>query len=131
MYVFCLDSLKQNTKIPLLHRSAEGVRGRSHACYSSPIMRMPPFPFVVLDTEATGLFPRIDKILELAIVRFEEGEKVAEYSSLYRVDREIPSHIQTLTHIRPADLEGKPLLSEEKAKIEEKSPSYGAFRFCK
>jgi len=80
---------------------------------------MPPFPFVVLDTEATGLFPRIDKILELAIVRFEEGEKVAEYSSLYRVDREIPSHIQALTHIRPADLEGKPLLSEEKGKIEE------------
>ena len=81
-------------------------------------MSAPRFPFVVLDTEATGLLQKVDRVLELAIVRYEEGEKVAEYSSLYTVDREIPPHIQMLTRIRPADLAGKPLLLEEKEKID-------------
>ncbi len=79
----------------------------------------PRFPFVVLDTEATGFFPRSDRVLELAIVRYEEGEKVAEYASLYQVHCEIPPHVQVLTRIRPADLQGKPLLLEEKGKVEE------------
>lgn len=79
---------------------------------------LPKFPFVILDTEATGLFPRIDHILELAILRFEQGEKVAEYSTLFHTDSEIPAHVQVLTRIRPADIEGKPGIREESEKIQ-------------
>jgi len=80
-------------------------------------MKFPPFPFVVLDTETTGLTPRSDRILELALVRYEAGEKVAEYESLYSVDRDIPPHVQVLTRLRSADLAGQPALEDEKGKI--------------
>jgi DNA polymerase III epsilon subunit-like protein len=69
---------------------------------------LPPFPFAVLDTETTGLTPRSDKIIELAIQRFEGGEKVAEYESLFQAGQSIPPHVQVLTRIKPSDLEGKP-----------------------
>ena len=79
---------------------------------------LPKFPFVILDTEATGLFPRIDHILELAILRFEQGEKVAEYATLFHTEAEIPAHVQVLTRIHPADLQGKPTIREESEKIQ-------------
>lgn len=78
----------------------------------------PSFPFVVLDTETTGLFPRTDHILELALVRVEGGEVVAEYNSLYSVEGEIPSHVQVLTRIRPDDLAGKQPIQFDFPKIQ-------------
>ena len=80
-------------------------------------MSLPSFPFVVLDTETTGLTSRSDKILELAIQRVEGGEKVAEYESLFDVKRDIPPHVQVLTRIRSGDLQGKPELSSEMRKF--------------
>jgi len=80
-------------------------------------MRLPPFPFVVLDTETTGFFPRSDRILELALLRYEGGEQVAEYESLYTVEREIPAHVQVITRIHPEHLREAPLLASEREKI--------------
>src|SRR3989344_7126124 len=82
-------------------------------------MPLPKFPFVVLDTETTGLTPRSDKVIELALVRFEEGEKVAEYESLFAIDMEISPVAKVLTRIKPEEIAGKPSLVSEIGKIEE------------
>ena len=81
-------------------------------------MRLPLFPFVVLDTETTGLLPHVHRVIECAVTRFENGEKVAEYDSLYRIEGEIPPHVQALTHIRPGDLAGKPAFREEAQRLQ-------------
>ena len=80
--------------------------------------KLPSFPFVVLDTETTGLLPRTDHVLELAIMRYEQGEKVAEYESLFSVKKEIPPHVQVLTRVRSSDLSGKPTVTDEKKEFE-------------
>jgi len=83
-----------------------------------PHMPLPKFPFVVLDTETTGLIPRSDKVIELAIVRFEEGEKVAEYESLFTVDTTISPVARVLTRLTAPDLQGKPTITSELPRIE-------------
>lgn len=77
-------------------------------------MPLPKFPFVVLDTETTGLIPRSDRVIELALLRFEEGEKVAEYEALYSVPTAISPVARSLTRITPEDLAGKPAFEKEK-----------------
>lgn len=81
-------------------------------------MHLPLFPFVVLDTETTGFFPRADRVLELAMLRYEHGEQVGKYSSLFAIDCDIPPHVQVITRIRPEHLKGKPSLKEEAATIQ-------------
>ena len=75
-------------------------------------MTLPPLPFIVLDTETTGLSPRVHKIVELALVRLEDGKIIDQYEQLYNSDDGIPPHVQVLTRIRPEDLQGKPTLKE-------------------
>lgn len=75
-------------------------------------MSFPPLPFIVLDTETTGLFPRIHKIIEFAFIRIENGELRDQYEQLYATDDDIPPHVQVLTRIRPDTLQGKPTLAE-------------------
>jgi DNA polymerase III epsilon subunit-like protein len=78
------------------------------------MLNLPKFKFAIIDTETTGLEARSDKILELAVVRFEDGEKVVEHESLFSVGGKIPPHVQALTRIKDADLEGKPSFDPEK-----------------
>jgi DNA polymerase III epsilon subunit-like protein len=80
-------------------------------------MAFPKFPFVVLDTETTGLTPRVHHIIEFALVRYEGGEKVAEYEALYKVQDDFPEVVQVLTRIQPSDLEGKPSIKDDAEKI--------------
>ena len=77
--------------------------------------KLPKFKFAIVDTETTGLEARGDKILELAVVRFENGEKVAEYESLFDIGREITPHVQSLTRIGNSDIEGKSAFDPKKA----------------
>ncbi|MDD5623467.1 MAG: exonuclease domain-containing protein [Candidatus Peribacteraceae bacterium] len=71
-------------------------------------MKLPSFPFVVLDTETTGFVPRANRVIEFASVRVEGGKTVEEYETLIAIPEDIPPPVQILTHIRPKMLEGKP-----------------------
>ena len=57
--------------------------------------------FVSIDLETTGLLPKEDHIIELAAVRFRDGEEAAVYHSYLNPGREIPHRITELTGITP------------------------------
>ena len=71
-------------------------------------MQFPEIPLVVLDTETTGFVPRVHHIIEYASMRIEGGKVVDEYEQLIHIDEPVPDHIDALTRISTADLEGKP-----------------------
>lgn len=81
-------------------------------------MPLPKLPFVVLDTETTGLIPRSDRVVELALQRFENGEKVAEAEFLFAVDIKMSPVARILTRLKEEDMFGKPSFADVQGKIE-------------
>jgi len=75
-------------------------------------VKLPPLSFVVLDTETTGMFPRINHVIEFASMRVEKGELVDTWEQLIAVDEEVPAIVQVLTRIKPDALKGKPRMEE-------------------
>lgn len=75
-------------------------------------MNLPTFPFVVLDTETTGVTPFANHIIEFAAVRCRDGSVEEEYEALIAVDDELPPLVQVLTRIRSEDIVGKPKMEE-------------------
>jgi len=79
-------------------------------------MRLPSLPFVVLDTETTGLVPRVHRVIEFASIEVRDGKVQTEYEQLFHhVD--VPPVVQVLTRIRTADLQSKPALAEHREDI--------------
>ncbi len=58
-----------------------------------------PDPYVLIDLETTGANPVIDRITEIAILRFEGGEPVGRLETLVNPARPIPDYIQRLIGI--------------------------------
>ena len=54
---------------------------------------------IVLDLETTGLDPRLDKIIEIGMIRFDGAKVLETYQTLINPDRPIPPAITQLTHI--------------------------------
>lgn len=52
-----------------------------------------------LDLETTGATPLRDRITEIALVRFENGQEVARWQTLVNPEQPIPAFIQQLTTI--------------------------------
>ncbi|MBN2087080.1 DEAD/DEAH box helicase [Candidatus Peregrinibacteria bacterium] len=67
-------------------------------------------PFVVLDLETSGVDPKSADIIEVAMIRYENGVEVARYDDLIKVDYKLPDIITVITGITDKDLEenGKP-----------------------
>ncbi len=65
-------------------------------------------PLAVIDVETTGLDSETDRIIEIGIIRFENGEVVDSYGQLIDPKCEVPEEVVELTGIEPEDLEGKP-----------------------
>ncbi len=55
--------------------------------------------YVVLDLETTGLDPQFDEIIEIAAVKYVNGEKVSEFTTLIKPDNKIDVYIEQLTGI--------------------------------
>ena len=82
-------------------------------------------PLAVIDVETTGLEPEEDRIIEIGIIRFEQGEVVESYGELIDPGCELPEEVTEITGIEPADLEGKPRFEELAGPIHERLQGVG------
>jgi predicted DnaQ family exonuclease/DinG family helicase len=62
-------------------------------------------PFVVLDLETSGADPKKDDIIEVAMVRYENGKEVGRFNELIRIDTPLPKIITLITHITDQELQ--------------------------
>lgn len=67
--------------------------------------------YVALDIETTGLDAERDAIIEIAAVKFRDGEILHTWSTLVNPKRRLPYKIQLLTGIKPEDLQHAPIIS--------------------
>jgi ATP-dependent DNA helicase DinG len=74
---------------------------------------------VFLDLETTGLDPRVDEVIELGALFFENGQEVRRIARLYSPSRPLPITIRRLTGIDDTMLEGKPRFGSDMAELRE------------
>ena len=74
---------------------------------------------VAIDLETTGLEPGVDEIIEVGAVKFQGREILGRFTSYVDPGRGIPSFIQQLTGITPADVEGAPSFASIAADLED------------
>lgn len=65
-------------------------------------------PFLVIDTETTGLNHQTNRVIEIAWVLFDNEKIIEERSCLCSIDSDIPTEITSLTGITNEMLKGKP-----------------------
>lgn len=59
----------------------------------------------VLDFETSGLDAGVDRVIEMAAVRFYKGEIITEFNTLVKFDGELSPKITEVTGIKQSDLE--------------------------
>ncbi len=69
---------------------------------------MLPTKLAFVDIETTGTSPTRDRIIEIGIIRVEDGKIVSTYKTLIDPGFHIPQEIINLTGITPKDLESAP-----------------------
>lgn len=72
---------------------------------------------VAFDLETTGLDPKSDAIIEIAMVRFDENGTVEEFSSLVNPGISISEEIENITGISDADVANAPGFGEIRQKV--------------
>lgn len=82
-------------------------------------------PLAVIDVETTGLDTDTDRIIEIGIIHFENGEVVDSYGQLVDPECEVPEEVVELTGIEPDDLEGKPTFAEVADEVHEQLTGVG------
>lgn len=76
-------------------------------------------PFVILDLETSGIDSKRDDIIEVAMIRYENGKEVARYDDLIKIDYKLPEIITIITGITDKDLkEGGKEKAEVLAEVE-------------
>lgn len=68
--------------------------------------------FVCVDCETTGLDPKIDRIIEVAFVKFTFNEKLEEFETLIDPETSISETSIAIHHITQSMVEGKPKIQE-------------------
>ena len=71
-------------------------------------MRTDAAPFVVFDTETTGVDARTDRVIEIGAIRMEGMTEVARFSTLLDPERLIPRRITEITGLSTASVIGAP-----------------------
>lgn len=82
-------------------------------------------PMAVIDVETTGLDSDEDRVIEIGIVHFEQGEVVETYGQLIDPQCELPQEVTDLTGIDEADLQGKPTFDEVAEEVERRLTDVG------
>ena len=77
-------------------------------------MKLPPINLLVLDTETTGFVPKIHHVIEVAVVKIENGKRSKEVDQLICLPEgaEVPPVVEALTHISTEDLQGQPAFAD-------------------
>jgi DNA polymerase-3 subunit epsilon len=76
-------------------------------------------PLVFVDLETTGTSPKHHRVIEVGIVRVEDGVVVAEYKTLVNPGTLVPAFITSLTGISTAMLVDAPAFDEVALEIQE------------
>lgn len=75
-----------------------------------------PFPmlphYVLLDLETTGATPLRDRITEIALIRYRDGQEVERWQTLVNPQCQIPEFIQALTGIDMAMVQDAPTFEQ-------------------
>ena len=77
------------------------------------------FPVVFVDIETTGGGYRTSRVLEIAVIRYENGEIVDEYTTLLDPQTYIPAFITDITGITADDIFGAPKFHEITQRLSE------------
>lgn len=75
--------------------------------------------FVVIDTETTGLSRQSDSIVEIAMIKFENGVEVDRFSTLINPERPIPAEASRVNGIFDSDVVSAPRILEVAGHISE------------
>lgn len=75
--------------------------------------------FAIVDVETTGASPVFDRIIEIGIIRIENGEISSTFNTLINPGTVVSPFIERITGIKTEDLTGAPTFEEVKNKIEE------------
>ena len=68
--------------------------------------------FVCVDTETTGLLPYKDRVIEIGLVRVENGKEVDRFHTLLDPEVSLPSVITDITGLTDTDLIGAPKFAD-------------------
>lgn len=75
-------------------------------------MRLNSFPLAIVDVETTGTSPAYHRIIEIAVIRIENGNVVRTFESLVNPRRFVHPSITAITGIESADLISAPAFEE-------------------
>ena len=79
---------------------------------AAPVLSCPIADFVAIDVETTGLHPSRQRIIEVAVIRYEGGAEVERFVSYCQPERGIPDYIARLTGITNEDVADAPLFRD-------------------
>lgn len=65
-------------------------------------------PVAIVDVETTGGSPGQNRLIEIGIIRIENGQEVSRFQSLVNPHQSVPPFVQNLTGISDRDLETAP-----------------------
>ena len=79
-------------------------------------------PISSVDVETTGLDPKTDRVIEIAIIHMRNGEEEGRWSSLVNPGCDIPDEVSRITGIKASDLTDAPsfasIVDDIKARLE-------------
>lgn len=76
-----------------------------------------PEKLVFVDVETTGSNPQSDRIIELGIIRVENGKVIDKLDTLINPQTNVPAFISNMTGITTADLVSAPLFEDVKSRV--------------
>ena len=91
---------------------AQGEYQKSQRSYKGNSLLTSIRDFVVIDIETTGLSPSYDEIIELAAIRYRDGNMVKQFSSLVKPRFPVDDFITQITGISNKMLESAPVLKD-------------------
>jgi DNA polymerase-3 subunit alpha (Gram-positive type) len=68
--------------------------------------------YISIDLETTGLNPKLDRIIEIGVVKVVDGQIVDTFETLINPGRKLEERITDLTGITDADLADKPYMED-------------------